>query len=175
MSRPLNRPARLCLTTVVVTLMAIGCTPRSEPIDPPDSTAPTSSASTPPSSTPSGSPSPSTSVPPVGLLPSDIDTTIANKADMDGKRVAIRGFLLIEPAGARLCGLVLESYPPQCGGATIVVRGGIPPVILAQLDSSTDEPGLNPATWGDVVVTGTFHAADGPAIDVDGVTIPAPG
>jgi len=109
------------------------------------------------------------------LLPSDIDATIANKADLDGKRIAIRGFLLIEPNGARLCALVLESYPPQCGGASIAVRGGVPPVVLAQLDSTADEPDLHQATWGNVVITGTFHAGDaGPAIDLDGISIVSP-
>jgi hypothetical protein len=170
MARPLNRPARLMLTALVTALAVVACNPGTA------SPSASPSASSIPSSAPPAFPSPASPSAAAGALePSDVDAALADAANLDGKRIALRGFLLIEPTGARLCSLVLESYPPQCGGGAIAVRGGIPPVILAQLDSTTEEPGLNPATWGDVALTGTFHAGDGrPAIDIDGISIVTP-
>ena len=38
--------------------------------------------------------------------------------------VAVSGALFVEPDGTvRLCDAVLESFPPQCGGATLLVDG----------------------------------------------------
>jgi hypothetical protein len=37
--------------------------------------------------------------------------------------IALKGFLLVDDGGARLCEVLAESYPPQCGGASIPVTG----------------------------------------------------
>jgi hypothetical protein len=38
--------------------------------------------------------------------------------------VRVRGFLVVDPgAEARLCHGLAESYPPQCGEASLVVKG----------------------------------------------------
>jgi hypothetical protein len=37
--------------------------------------------------------------------------------------IAVRGFLLDDGSGARLCEALAESYPPQCGVASIAVTG----------------------------------------------------
>lgn len=37
--------------------------------------------------------------------------------------IAVKGFLLVDDSGARLCELLAESFPPQCGGASIPVAG----------------------------------------------------
>lgn len=38
--------------------------------------------------------------------------------------VAVTGALFVEPDGTvRLCDAILESFPPQCGGATLLVDG----------------------------------------------------
>lgn len=38
-------------------------------------------------------------------------------------RVTVRGFIFIDERGSvRLCEELLESYPPQCGGASLVVE-----------------------------------------------------
>ncbi len=33
----------------------------------------------------------------------------------------VRGFFFVDSAGARICELLLESFPPQCGGASLPV------------------------------------------------------
>ena len=37
--------------------------------------------------------------------------------------IAVQGFLVDDGTGARLCEALAESYPPQCGGASILVTG----------------------------------------------------
>ena len=38
--------------------------------------------------------------------------------------MAVTGAVFVDPDGTvRLCDAVLESFPPQCGGATLVVDG----------------------------------------------------
>lgn len=37
--------------------------------------------------------------------------------------IAVKGFLVEDGSGARLCEALAESYPPQCGGASIPVVG----------------------------------------------------
>jgi hypothetical protein len=166
MSRPLRRRARIALTAAAVALLSIACAPSASPSQAPSGSAPTASA--PASAAPSAAAS-------ADLEPIDVDAAIADQASLAGTRVAIRGFLLVEPASARLCGLVLESYPPQCGGSVIAVRGGVPPAILDQLESTFDEPTLNQAAWGDVIVTGVLTADGGsPILDIDGIVVVDP-
>ncbi len=47
--------------------------------------------------------------------------------------IAVRGFLLIEGSDARLCEVLAESFPPQCGGSNLAVSGhesvAFPPLI----------------------------------------------
>jgi hypothetical protein len=135
-------------------------------------------SSSPSTSAPPSTGSPSTSPPPSGSLePIDVDTATSDQDRLDGSRVAVRGFILIEANRARMCSLVLESYPPQCGGSTLEIRGSMPPAILGQLDSTADEPDLNQASWGDVIVSGTLTAAgpDGnPVLDLDEMTVVRP-
>lgn len=38
-----------------------------------------------------------------------------------GDPIVVTGFYLRDAESARLCDLVLESFPPQCGGASLVV------------------------------------------------------
>lgn len=42
---------------------------------------------------------------------------------LEGKTLAVEGFLLSEEGETRLCSAVLESYPPQCGGDFLTVEG----------------------------------------------------
>jgi hypothetical protein len=66
---------------------------------------------------------------------------------------------------------VLESLPPQCGGAMIRVLGAVPQDVLDALDSTKDEPSLNQASWGDVTITGTVSIGEGatPTITIDSI------
>lgn len=105
--------------------------------------------------TPSGAPSDS----PRPSAPA-FDTTealLADPTDIDGQVVSVRAFLLAAGGRAQLCSVVLESYPPQCGGGTVRMTGEVPADVLDRLETTSDV-GLDKATWGWVVATGTFRA-----------------
>jgi hypothetical protein len=93
-------------------------------------------------------------------------------ADVDGSEVTVRGFLIATPDEAQLCGIVLESYPPQCGGPTLTLTGAVPQDILDGLDTTT-EPDLAKAWWGWVSVTGTVDAgtSGSPAITITSIEL----
>jgi len=115
-------------------------------------------ASAPPSPTQSAA---LPSAPPASTEPGplvDTDALIAAAADRDGQTVRVAGFFLATGDTAQLCSVVMESYPPQCGGSTIRLTGQVPADVLDGLDKTT-EPGLTQATWGWVNVTGTFRAS----------------
>jgi len=125
-----------------------------------------SSPSAPPSAPPASTPP---SAPPVAI---DTDALVADPS-LDGKLVRVAGFFLATDKGAALCSMVLESYPPQCGGGTVRITGEVPADVMAALDT-TSEPGLTKATWGQVEVVGTYRAsgADGrPTIEITGITV----
>jgi hypothetical protein len=118
-------------------------------------------AASPPPSTPA-SPGPATDV-----------ATLIGDAAKDGQVVAVDAFFLAQDGVAQLCDLVLESYPPQCGGATVRLTGEVPQAVLDALDSTT-EPDLAQATWGQVRVTGTYRASgvDGqPTIELSSIEV----
>jgi hypothetical protein len=56
--------------------------------------------------------------------------------------VLVRGALIVSRGITRLCYGILESYPPQCGGPSLVVR---------QLDLNTvgELTSANSVTWSD--------------------------
>jgi hypothetical protein len=121
-----------------------------------------------PASTPSGAPSS-----PAARL--TIDALMADPAALDGKSVTVAGYLLATDAGASMCSLLLESYPPQCGGG-LRVTGEIPGDVVAGLDK-TSEPDLAQAMWGWVEVTGTFQATGSggaPTIQISEIRLAAP-
>lgn len=108
-------------------------------------------ASTSPPPGPSGSPGPTAPA---------FDTTEALLADptaIDGQVVSVHAFLLAADGRAHLCSVILESYPPQCGGGTVRMTGEVPADVLDRLET-TNEVGIDKATWGWVVATGTFRA-----------------
>ena len=56
---------------------------------------------------------------------------------------AVKGFLVVDAGGARLCEVLAESYPPQCGGAALPITNyeqflGVP-VQEAQRVTWTDD------------------------------------
>ncbi len=66
--------------------------------------------------------------------------------------IAVRGFLLADETGARLCELLAESLPPQCGGASLPVTGyeevlGVP-LASAQGVTWTD---ITVALFGEII------------------------
>jgi hypothetical protein len=74
--------------------------------------------------------------------------------------IAVSGFVVDDAAGLRLCEVLLESYPPQCGGASIPLAG----------TGTIDPDELQIAqgvTWTDAPVTVLGEI-------VDGVLVPTP-
>jgi hypothetical protein len=118
-------------------------------------------------------PSVDPSVPPATAAPATDVGRLLGDATRDGQPVSVTGFFLAQDGVAQLCDLVLESYPPQCGGSTVRLTGEVPQAVLDALDSTT-EPGLAQATWGQVLVTGTYRAAgaDGqPTIELTSIEV----
>jgi hypothetical protein len=121
-----------------------------------------------PSAAPSASVAPS---PPAAAL--SVDALVADAATLDGRTVRVKGYLLATDAGASMCSLLLESYPPQCGGG-VDVTGEIPGDVAAGLDRTT-EPGLAQTMWGWVEVVGTLDASGGaPTIVLTAIRLAAP-
>lgn len=68
--------------------------------------------------------------------------------------IAVSGFVVADAAGVRLCDALAESFPPQCGGASIQLEG------LEQIDPeelSTE----GDVSWTDYAVTVFGELADG--------------
>ena len=59
-----------------------------------------------------------------------------------GEAVLVRGALIVSGGTTRLCYAILESYPPQCGGPSLVVRE----LDLNTVGELTSENGV---TWSD--------------------------
>ena len=102
----------------------------------------------------------------------DVDALLAGAAARDGQVVRVTGNFLADEGSAQLCSVLMESYPPQCGGG-VRVTGKVPGDTLAALDTTT-EPDLKKMWWGFVTVTGTFRAsgADGrPVIELGEISL----
>ena len=68
--------------------------------------------------------------------------------------IAVQGYLLDDGSGARLCEVLAESYPPQCGGASIPVTN-YEEVVDVPLNSNQN------VTWTDERVTFFGEIVDG--------------
>jgi len=113
---------------------------------------------TPPASQAPAAPSaPAPSVDPGAAI--DVDALLAAAAAKDGQVVRVTGNFLADETSAQLCALLMESYPPQCGGG-VRLTGTVPADTLDAL-TTTREPDLKKMWWGYVTVTGTFHASGG--------------
>jgi hypothetical protein len=102
----------------------------------------------------------------------DVDALLAAAAAKDGQVVRVTGNFLADEGSAQLCAVLMESYPPQCGGG-VRLTGEVPADTLAALDTTT-EPNLKKMWWGYVTVTGTFRAAgaDGrPVIELSEISL----
>ncbi len=74
-------------------------------------------------------------------------------AGRDGRYVSISGYVLWDDVNARLCEVLLESFPPQCGGLSVVI---VDPI---QLDSELQLEEELGVRWTDneVVIGGYFE------------------
>jgi hypothetical protein len=127
----------------------------------------------------SGAPSAPPSDAPIDLPTSAPSTTLTFEdlagrlAELDGSTVSVTGYLLISGDRAQFCGVLLESYPPQCGAVTFRVIGEVPAAVLDGLDTTT-EADIDKAWWGLVTITGQV-AADGgdgsPTITIESIEL----
>jgi hypothetical protein len=126
-------------------------------------------SSAPPSGPPSAPPSTAPSAPADAIT---LDQLSAGAAALDGQPVRVKGYILVDDDGASMCSVLLESYPPQCGGG-LRLTGELPADVVAGLDKTT-EPDLAQAMWGWVEAAGTFQAADGGSIAISEIRLAAP-
>lgn len=130
-------------------------------------------ASTPPSAS-----APPPTDPPIDL-PTSVPTVLSfddlavGLAGLDGTTVTINGYLLITDGQAQLCGVLLESYPPQCGAATLKVIGEVPADIIDGLDTTTGAD-ISKAWWGTVTISGVVDTDGGdgaPTITIESMEL----
>jgi hypothetical protein len=123
----------------------------------------------PTAATPAALPSSGPSNPRAGI---DVDALLKDASAQDGQVVRVTGNFLADEGSAQLCALLMESYPPQCGGG-VRLTGEVPADTLALLDTTT-EPELKKMWWGYVTVTGTFRtsgANGGPVIEFSEISL----
>ncbi len=92
--------------------------------------------------------------PSVGM-PAEGGLTVSEALATDATgTIAIQGFLLVDQSGARLCDALAESYPPQCGGASV-------PIV--DYEEMVDVPlaSAQGVTWTDTTVTFCGELVDG--------------
>ncbi|MGI9606321.1 MAG: hypothetical protein ACR2P0_09315 [Acidimicrobiales bacterium] len=73
------------------------------------------------------------------LAPIEISDMLAGDAPVD---VSVIGYVIIDGAGARLCEALAESFPPQCGGASVIIDNPDALTVALQQEQSvqwTDE------------------------------------
>ena len=70
--------------------------------------------------------------------------SVEQAVDAEGPAV-VNGSLLAQGEDVRLCAALAESFPPQCGGASITVVG----LDLAQIDGLTTEGDV---AWSDLPI-----------------------
>jgi hypothetical protein len=76
-----------------------------------------------------------------GATPVSIDEALSSGSD---EPLLVTGNLLAHGADVRLCSALAESFPPQCGGASLVVEGleleGVNGLVTEGDVSWTDRP-----------------------------------
>jgi hypothetical protein len=100
-------------------------------------------------------------------LPSDVSVDVPSGMLIDGGLtigqalagdatgvIAVKGFLFIDETGARLCDLLAESFPPQCGGETLPISN-FEEVLGTPLQSSQG------ISWTDIHVSFLGEIVDG--------------
>ncbi len=74
--------------------------------------------------------------------------------------ISVQGLLLVDQGSARLCGAILESYPPQCGAPSVELVGAD----IGAIDGTTTVEGI---TWKEGAVLNLERAPDGRFTVVD--------
>jgi hypothetical protein len=68
-------------------------------------------------------------------------------------QVSVVGFIVLDAGGDRLCEALAESFPPQCGGASVDIANA------ADLDVTLEESGA--VRWTNLAVVLSGRYADG--------------
>ena len=83
------------------------------------------------------------------------DMSVADALETDAVGIiAVRGFVIADAEGIRLCEALAESLPPQCGGASI----GLTTLDTVDPDSITEAQGVQ---WTDELTTIIGQLVDG--------------
>jgi hypothetical protein len=96
-----------------------------------------------------------------GLTPGGADAVLTIEEALvaeDGQAVRVEGALLFTETRTVLASAMLESYPPQAGGAVIPVEG-LDPASVVGLNSTAPQPDLAQVSWTDyrVVLEGVVE------------------
>jgi hypothetical protein len=130
------------------------------------------------------SPGPTPGLEPEAPFPADagpqrtVDSLVDDAEELDGERVHVAGFVVIDGGSGRLCASALESYPPGCGAPFVELLGAIPEAVRDQLVAPS-RCGLRPVCieptiwWGDVEIVGTFRNDDPahPTLEIEAVRV----
>lgn len=95
-------------------------------------------------------------------VPAGAPLSVSAALDRDDGPTRVSGFVVADEQRVRLCELLLESFPPQCGGATLDLD--LPDSVAVGLD---EEGGVR-WTANPVVVTGSL---DGDLLRVTAVAL----
>jgi hypothetical protein len=68
-------------------------------------------------------------------------------ADSVSGNETVSGFIFMDATGSRICGLMLESYPPQCGEPSLKLLDLEPESVVAL--TSPEDPTLASVSWTD--------------------------
>jgi hypothetical protein len=110
-AKDVERAMRLLLAAPALVLLFAGCSQSGgDDVEPRAPPAPPAASRTPPAPPPTSATGP-------GL------TVSAALRDDVGGPLLVRGLLYESEGEIRLCEALAESYPPQCGGAWLVVQG----------------------------------------------------
>lgn len=110
--------AALIATAILVTVPSCGSDPEETATPEPTAAATAVPATAVPTTEPLPTP---TAVPPTATPVVEV-ASVESFFDGEGARDAsVRGLLYVDGASTRLCDVLMESYPPQCGWAWIVV------------------------------------------------------
>lgn len=127
----------------------------------PATTAPTSPGTSLPTSTPT---SPPTTTPTSTIPDSTIPTSTSSPVAPDNQLYEVISSVIEDANGPKLCFVVLESLPPQCGTGLVLNNWS--------WDDITVEQSQNDITWVDsIYVTGTYDA-DAQTFTVDTAALP---
>jgi hypothetical protein len=94
-----------------------------------------------------------TPTPPSSAVGPGISVAEALASTLDGP-LLVNGFVVVRDGEARLCEALAESFPPQCGGVSLLVEG----LDLDAIEGLTSEQGT---TWSDQQIQLLGEVEDG--------------